>query len=225
MESDVKDLVQGYFNNPVGFRRDFAGGGTPLGSGSSILDGPLDRMPLFVRQVEERRFDVAREEILQGIAALDSAVTTPRVWVDLVSQGLRIELRERDGAATSFAFGSDRVRPGMGRALEVVARALVPLPNGVVIEGHTDASTYGSGRYTNWELSTDRANAARRVLVESGLAFERVIEVRGYADRHLLNPNDPMGAENRRVTILVPFAAIGGGESGQATPLGPGQSF
>lgn len=217
MDSDVKDLVQGYFNNPVGFRRGYAGGSTAISVGSSPLDGPLDRMPRFVRQLEERRFDAAREEILEGIEPQPGDPMGPAVWVDVLEDGLRIELRERDGGGTTFAFGSNRVRPGMERALDVVAEALTKLPNDVVIEGHTDATAYGSEAYTNWELSVDRANAARRVLVARGLVPNRIVEVRGYADRRPVDANNPFAASNRRVTILVPFSDVDAGGS----PRGP----
>lgn len=205
MESDVKDLVQGYFNNPVGFRRGFAGGVNPVSIGSSPLDGPLDRMPRFVRQVEERRFELARDRILEGIGTLSDG-EAPTVWVDVMEGGLRIELREREGTPTSFAFGSDAVRPGMAQALAVVARSLAELPNPLIVEGHTDATAYGSTEYTNWELSVDRANAARRVLVRSGLDSGRIAEIRGYGERRPLDPSDPLAAANRRVTVLVPFS-------------------
>lgn len=212
MESDVKDLVQGYFNNPVGFTRGYAGGVNPASVGSSPLDGPLDRMPRFVREVEQRRFEGARDQILEGVGGLSSE-DTPAVWVDVVEQGLRIDLREREGEPTSFPFGSDTVQPGMARALEIVARSLAELPNAVVVEGHTDSRPYGSDDYTNWELSVDRANAARRVLVRAGLSADRIVEVRGYADTRLLDPGAPDAPANRRVTVLVPFSTDPDGPS------------
>ena len=75
----------------------------------------------------------------------------------------------------------------------------------LVIEGHTDAASYGTPSYTNWELSVDRANAARRILLESGLAPTRIREVRGHADRSPLIADDPLDPTNRRVTILIPY--------------------
>jgi len=220
MESDVKDSVQGYFNNPVGFRQGYGGGASPLSSGSSPLEGPRDRMPHFLREVEERRFETARREILEGLEdPIDRGDMGPAVEVAVTAQGLRIELREREGGDTSFPFGSDAVRPAAVRALRVVAGALESLPNPIVVEGHTDAIQYGSGAYTNWELSADRANAARRVLVGAGIASERFQEVRGYADRRLLVPEDPLDASNRRVSVLVPFSAP---EEGALGPDGPG---
>jgi Flagellar motor protein len=80
------------------------------------------------------------------------------------------------------------------------------LDNRVVVEGHTDAQPYRyGGFYTNWELSTDRANAARRVLESAGLWKGQVAEVRGYADTRLRNPMDPFHYSNRRVSLLIPY--------------------
>jgi chemotaxis protein MotB len=75
------------------------------------------------------------------------------------------------------------------------------------VEGHTDAARYaGDGNYGNWELSADRANAARRVLEAAGVDRGRVRGVRGYADTQLRVPGDPMASANRRITILLPFS-------------------
>ena len=90
-------------------------------------------------------------------------------------------------------------------ALRVVTQNIQGLPNHLVVEGHTDAASYGSGSYSNWELSVDRANSARRLLIEFGLAESRIQEVRGHADRELLVPDAPQDPSNRRVTILIPY--------------------
>jgi chemotaxis protein MotB len=92
----------------------------------------------------------------------------------------------------------------MVKTLEIVGQELSPLRNPVIIEGHTDASQY-AGLYSNWELSADRANGARRVLESAGLGAARVVEVRGMADRQLRNPANPLDPRNRRITILLPF--------------------
>jgi len=79
----------------------------------------------------------------------------------------------------------------------------------VVVEGHTDAATYGvNASYTNWELSADRANAARRVLESAGVSPARVSEVRGYADTKPRVPENPMAPENRRISVLLPFSQL-----------------
>jgi chemotaxis protein MotB len=206
MESDVKDLVQGYFNNPVGFRRAYGAGLDPLSQGSSPLPSELQRIPLFVRQVQERQFDTVRGSILRDLEEM-SGLGDLRTQVEVVvtAEGLRVELREDGEGETFFMLGSNEVRPAARRVLAVIGTNLEVLPNHIIIEGHTDAAAYGSDRYSNWELSVDRANAARRIMVESGLDAGKVEEVRGYADRQLLTPDSPYSPSNRRVTVLIPY--------------------
>ncbi len=91
------------------------------------------------------------------------------------------------------------------------------MPNQLVIEGHTDARPFrnatASSRYTNWELSADRANAARRILDTSGLHASQVVETRGFAAQHLLDSTDPNNPRNRRVSVVVKFPNSGGPDS------------
>ena len=90
--------------------------------------------------------------------------------------------------------------------LEMIAKELSNLPNKIIIEGYTDARPYVRTDYTNWELSTDRANSARKILDSGGLKKDQILEVRGYADRRLRDPENPYDFSNRRVSILVtPF--------------------
>lgn len=206
MDSDVKDLVQGYFNNPIGYRRAFGAGVNPVSQGATPLPTEFRRMPLFVRQVEQRRFNAIRDGILQELEGLTGSEDFgSQVEVVLTPDGLRIELVEAPGSGTFFALGSDQVQPAAQAALAVVAGRIGEIPNPVVIEGHTDAATFGAGDYTNWELSTDRANAARRILQSQGLDPQRIQEVRGLADRHPRVPDNPLDPANRRVTILIPY--------------------
>jgi chemotaxis protein MotB len=88
--------------------------------------------------------------------------------------------------------------------LGVIARELATLNNSIVIEGHTDSRQYAkSDKYTNWELSADRANAARRVMEHEGLKPAQVLGVRGHADRELKVAADPLDPKNRRVSVVV----------------------
>jgi chemotaxis protein MotB len=90
--------------------------------------------------------------------------------------------------------------------LGLIARELGALGKPVIVEGHTDALPYsGANGYTNWDLSADRANAARRIMEASGLTSEQVRSVRGYADRHLRVAAAPLDPRNRRVSIVVPI--------------------
>ena len=80
------------------------------------------------------------------------------------------------------------------------------MPNSMLIEGHTDSKPFGSDNgYSNWELSTDRANSARKLMEAHGLRPEQVEQVRGYADRQLRHPEDPQHASNRRISVIVQY--------------------
>src|SRR5690606_20888777 len=129
-----------------------------------------------------------------------------QIGIVITEEGMRLELLEADEGERVFEVGGATLRPGAARVLRVIAQSLASLPNNIVIEGHTDARSYGpSAAYTNWELSADRANAARRQLLAGGVPVSRVVEVRGYADRALRLPSSPYDAANRRVSILLPF--------------------
>jgi chemotaxis protein MotB len=83
---------------------------------------------------------------------------------------------------------------------------LTKLPNTIVIEGHTDSKPFSAeGGYSNWELSSDRANAARRVMAASGLRADQIKQVRGFADQRLMDTGDPSAAKNRRISIIVQY--------------------
>lgn len=206
MDSDVKDIVQGYFNNPIGFRQSFGSGMDPTSQGSNPIPSDLQRIPRFVRQVEERRFRAVRDQIENEIDNLTGDIELGgQIEIVVTPEGLRIELREGMDGASFFSTGSDNVTPQAERVIRIVAEGISELPNHVIIEGHTDAAPYPGAGYTNWELSADRANAARRLLTEYGMQPYRVMGVRGYADRNLLFPIAPLDPANRRVTILIPY--------------------
>ena len=83
---------------------------------------------------------------------------------------------------------------------------MAPLDNKLSISGHTDATPYrGKADYSNWELSTDRANASRRLMQQNGLRADQVVEVRGFADQRLRNPKNPTDAANRRISLIVRY--------------------
>jgi chemotaxis protein MotB len=88
----------------------------------------------------------------------------------------------------------------------MLAQELGKLPNKISIEGHTDSKPYASsGEYSNWELSTERANAARRLMQANGLAPNQVVQVRGYADEKLRRPDAPLDPSNRRISVIVQY--------------------
>ena len=112
---------------------------------------------------------------------------------------------ETGDGETFFERSSAELKPALRTVLGLVADGLSGLPNDFVVEGHTDARSFGGRAYSNWELSVDRANAARRLLAFDGLPEERFVEVRGHADRELKIPDDPRDPRNRRISLLLPF--------------------
>ena len=116
---------------------------------------------------------------------------------------MRIELIEgKDG--TFYESGSAKLSASGQELLALLGKELKTLPNSLLIEGHTDATPYSSDSgYSNWDLSADRANAARRLLQEDGVRTDQVTQVRGYADQMLRVKNNPTDPSNRRISILV----------------------
>jgi chemotaxis protein MotB len=116
-----------------------------------------------------------------------------------------------DKQATFFDSGSATLKAETERLLGAIAAELKKLDNRVVLEGHTDSQPYSvSKTYTNWELSADRANAARRVMETLGFPAAQIQAVRGYADRQLRVPEAPFDPRNRRVSIVVQNADAAG---------------
>jgi chemotaxis protein MotB len=142
------------------------------------------------------------EEMIAQLPELENLKN--QVLMEITAEGLRIELLERENS-NFFDIGSANVKPETKKILSLIATELGGLPNKVTIEGHTDSRPYGNQSYTNWELSADRANAARRLMETSGLKPDHVFAVRGFADRQLRNRQDPLDFQNRRVSIIVMF--------------------
>ena len=132
------------------------------------------------------------------------------VKFSVTGEGLRIDLLETE-QGMFFVSGSTAPSPAGRKLLEVLAREIAQLPNVLVIEGHTDSRPFRNASptegYSNWELASDRANAARRLLHASGVRPEQVVEVRGFADQRPFVPADRTDTRNRRVSIVVRFTA------------------
>ena len=187
---NVKKAVAGYFNDPRGTASLM--GTTMSGDGVAATLKNDEKMQKLKERLEE---EIKGKEELEKLSKQIEITITP--------EGLRIELLE-DKNGTFYELGSARLSDSGQELLALLAGELKTLPNQLLIEGHTDATQYsGDASYTNWELSADRANAARRLLQQAGARGDQVTQVRGYADQLLrvkANPNDP---SNRRISILV----------------------
>ena len=127
-----------------------------------------------------------------------------QVLIDITSEGLRIQIVD-EKHRPMFGLSSTEMQPYTRDILKEIAGALNDLPNRISLSGHTDATVYATGdkNYSNWELSADRANAARRVLVAGGLEENRLMRVLGSSSAVLLDPEDPMNPINRRISIIL----------------------
>ena len=123
----------------------------------------------------------------------------------VTNEGLRIELTE-SAAGTFFDSGSAQMSGDGGDLLKMLAQEFGKLPNHIAMEGHTDSKPYPVGAsYGNWELSSDRANAARRLMQVNGIREDQVTQVRGFADQRLRKPDAPLDPSNRRISLIVQY--------------------
>jgi chemotaxis protein MotB len=189
----VKKAVAGYFNDPRGTASLM---GTTM---SGIGDGATPVPQQNLQQMQELKEKLERE-----IAARkDLEKLIKQIEITITPEGLRIELIE-DKNGTFYQSGSAKLSPNGQELLALLAAELKTLPNQLLIEGHTDAAQYSSdANYSNWELSADRANSARRLLQQDGVRADQVTQVRGFADQFLRVKNNPYDPSNRRITIMV----------------------
>jgi chemotaxis protein MotB len=200
----VRQAVAGYFNDPKG-------NSSQTGSDQSGTNENLALTENNVAQLKKKIEEAIRQ--MNDLRSLQN-----QIQITITPEGLRIELLEtKDG--TFFDTGSARLNEHGRELLEMLAGQLGGIPNRVSIEGHTDAQPYAStDGYGNWELSTDRANAARRAMQTSGLRKDQVSQVRGYADQKLRVPTDPMDPSNRRISLIVQYVTA----EAPPVPTGPG---
>ncbi|MCL4684003.1 OmpA family protein [Myxococcota bacterium] len=215
---DVKTAVGGYFRDPLGTEQlagskssQGADGILSAGSGategqSGILELPASRaMEQAAHEREEEQLERLAERVREVLADLPGfSEISHLVQVELTEEGLRIELMESE-KGTFFERGSRQLTGVGSEVVRVLAPTIAASRHAVVIEGHTDSLAYASESYSNWDLSTDRANAARKLLVAKGLDRSQIKEIRGYAaerPRFTERPEDP---RNRRISILMPL--------------------
>lgn len=189
---NVKKAVAGYFRDPTG-------PGSSTGSG---LAGVGDGLNLEKKDMEKLK-DKLQAAFRQHPNF--QQVLKDRIQMVVTGEGLRIEFLETE-QGLFFKTGSSVPTPEGTDLLTSVAAEVGQMTNGLLIEGHTDSRPFnGTSGYGNWELSADRANAARRVMEQSGLKPKQVGQVRGFADQRLRDTRDPENATNRRISIVVRY--------------------
>jgi chemotaxis protein MotB len=174
------------------------------------IEAAQKKINLQALKAEQRRAEMARLEALR--TKVDEAIKrnvrlaalSNQIRLDMTDEGLRIQIVDEQHQAM-FDSGSAVVRPAMRELLREIGAVLGEVPNRLTLEGHTDAVPFGAGDrgYSNWELSSDRANASRRELVVGGLPDDRVVRVQGLASSRLFDPAAPEAPVNRRISIIV----------------------
>jgi len=187
----VRQSVSGYFKDPRGYTRSLGAGPANAGESLAAHAGRIQK------QIEEALRQLPEFQKLRH-----------NVRFSVTGEGLRIDLMETE-QGLFFVTGSPTPTPEGERLLSILAREIGRMPNTVVIEGHTDSRPFrnagASSGYSNWELATDRANAARRLLHAYGMPPRQVVEVRGFADQKPLAPDAPDDPRNRRISLVVRF--------------------
>ena len=179
-------------------------GGTGMKGGPDGQGGPTVAVP------EEDPGEKERQRMEETAAAISKAFNEDKlleafkdqISFEFTDEGLRIQIQDKLKQVL-FDSGSAKLKPYTLSILKEIAQELGKLPNHVLIGGHTDAISYPGKTYTNWELSADRANSARRVMDASGLRAGQVQRVTGYADTQPLDGKDPKDPTNRRISIVV----------------------
>jgi chemotaxis protein MotB len=222
MDDSVKQAVEGYFSNPVGYKKGYGAGTSPIASGASPAHAGSTQVRLLVRAAEGRRMASLAQKVERAVASDPTLKRLgAKVEVKVARDGLRIELVESGAGDVYFPVGSATMKPAAVVALQLITPALGATANPVIVEGHTDAARFGtSAAYGNWELSGERANAARRVMEAAGLPTTRVAGVRGYADREPRVAGDPYAPANRRITVFLPYLSPSPDAAAEAGPGG-----
>lgn len=189
----VKKAVASYFLDPSGKTRELGNG--LVGSGESMAFSKQD-----LDKLKKKLEDALRKKIPNFEKLKD------QVAISITGEGLRIELLESQ-KGVFFQSGNANPTDAAKETLTILSQELGTLPNHLLIEGHTDAKPFAGGDqgYSNWDLSADRANAARKFLQQHGVRADQVRQVRGFADQNLRNKADPNDASNRRVSVIVQY--------------------
>ena len=225
-EGDKKGIAD-YFQSPL--KVALLNGGSGSGDSSSVIKGGGQDLTRSGGQVKRGDIEAQRKTVnlqalkheqraaeAQKLAELSEQVANElknnaklsqfasQIKLDMTRDGLRIQIVD-ELSRPMFDSGSAAVKPYMRDLLRAIGSVLVEVPNRITVEGHTDAQAFpgGGGGYSNWELSADRANSARRELLSGGMTEERVLRVLGLASSQPFKREDPLDPQNRRISIIV----------------------
>lgn len=216
---EQKEAIEGYFEDPIGFQE----GGNPsviklegavsvevkkegeaVSENQPVIEMKEEQVQSLAEQLEQRKLESLKKELEQEIEMnAKLSAFKDQLLIDITDEGLRIQIVDKS-QRPMFDSGQSELKFYSEDILHELAITIARVPNKVSISGHTDASPYvGRFGFSNWELSADRANAARRALLEGGLPEDRVAQVVGHASSVLFDTEDPLNPINRRISILI----------------------
>jgi len=203
---EVKNQVANYFQNPFG---------VGVGQGPSAIQGGTSGIPNDVsnamrrRELEREALKKMGDEIIDDLSkSSEFQQIADQIMAEITDEGLKIEIADSK-EDVFFEVGTANLKPSAYKMIEIIGKEISKLNNKVLIEGHTDSRPYsatGVG-YSNFELSSDRANAARRALISGGMIPGQIEQVRGWADNRLKDPKNPYSEVNRRISIIVKYSS------------------
>ncbi|HEX3072819.1 MAG TPA: flagellar motor protein MotB [Ignavibacteriales bacterium] len=204
---EVKKAVAGYFKDPANYSiAPGIGAGLMPNNSPELMDKEIIER-LERKKTERERLEEMGDRIKEELSAdPEFEQFMDKVEFEIVDEGLRMEIMETR-EDVFFEIGTSKMKGTAIELLNKIGYELSKMPNKIVIEGHTDSRPYSDGNkgYTNFELSADRANSARRALTDGGLSASQIDEIRGYADKRLRNSENPYDLVNRRISIIVKY--------------------
>jgi chemotaxis protein MotB len=201
---EVQKQVSNYFKDPTGY--------TPYGK-NVIVGAKGNSVPIKnlegkrTKETQKEKFEEMKKKIKSQLSGNKAYLNiSDHIQFEIVNEGMRIELLE-SADNIFFGIGSSELNSTAQKLISDIGEQLAVLPNNIVVEGHTDSRPFVSGdkNYTNYELSTDRANSARRALLTGGIDIKKIDEIRGYADKRLRDPDNPYSLVNRRISIIIKY--------------------
>ncbi len=210
-DQKIRNSVAHYFKNPIGFsnkgKNILVGDNSGLSGANdaqknSKLISRLQEMKILREMGEKLLGELKKNETFKSLAG--------QIKIDFVKEGLRIEILE-SSKDFFFEIGTAKLKKSARLLLAQIGNNLAKLPNKIILQGHTDSRPYSGGGkgYTNFELSADRANSARRALIADSLSEKQIFEVNGFADSKLRDPKHPYSFINRRISIIVKYTDEG----------------
>ncbi|WP_296235780.1 flagellar motor protein MotB [uncultured Pseudomonas sp.] len=221
---EQKKAISGYFQDPIGFTESASPyaidlGGTPTPAPERTLNPDIsetpesqpdetgvstDQIETLAEKMEQERLELLLQELQNKVEENPELQRfKDQILFEITQDGLRIQIMDAENRPM-FALGSANLQPYFEDILLAMADTIRAVPNKISVSGHTDAKPFiGRGDFGNWELSSNRANAARRTLVAGGYPDEQVARVVGYASSALFDREDPFNPVNRRIDIVV----------------------